>query len=44
MVKAGKKFREIKMSDYDITIIENIMKQYGWEEDRNGYISKEAAV
>ena len=32
------------MSDYDLTVLKNIRKLYGWEEDRNGYISKEAAA
>jgi len=44
MVRASEKWRRIKMSSYDLTVLKNIRKLYGWEEDRNGYISKEAAA
>ena len=27
---------------YDLIVLNNVRKLYGWEEDKNGYISKEA--
>jgi len=44
MVRASEKYRKIKMSSCDFTVLENIRKLYGWEEDRDGYISKEAVA
>jgi putative transposase len=44
MVRVSEKWRRVKMSDYDLTVLKNIKKLYGWEEGKDGYISKEAAA
>lgn len=44
MVRVSQKWRRVKMSDYDLTILRNLRKLYGWEENAEGYISKKAAA
>ena len=44
MVRVSQKWRRVKMSDYDLTILRNLRKLYGWEENDEGYISKKAAA
>ena len=44
MVRVSQKWRPVKMSDYDLTILRNLRKLYGWEENDEGYISKKAAT
>jgi len=44
MVRVSEKWRRVKMSDYDLTILRNLRKLYGWEESEEGYISKRAAA
>ena len=44
MVRVSEKWRRVKMSEYDLTILRNLRKLYGWEESEEGYISKGAAA
>jgi len=44
MVRVSQKWRRVKMSDYDLTILRNLRKLYCWEENAEGYISKKAAA
>jgi putative transposase len=44
MVRVSEKWRRVKMSEYDLTILRNLRKLYGWEESEEGYISKRAAA
>jgi transposase-like protein len=44
MVRVSEKWRRVKMSEYDLAVLKNIKKLYGWKEDENGYISKETAA
>jgi putative transposase len=44
MVRVSEKWRRVKMSKYDLTILRNLRKLYGWEESEGGYISKRAAA
>ena len=44
MVRVSEKWRRVKMSGYDLVVLKKIKKLYGWEEDENGYISKEAVA
>ena len=44
MVRVSEKWRRVKMSEYDLAVLKNIKKLYGWKEEENGYISKEAAA
>ena len=44
MVRASEKWRRVKMSAYDLALLRNLRKLYGWTEDDKGYISKEAAA
>jgi len=42
--RVSEKWRRVKMSEYDLTILRNLRKLYGWEESEQGYISKRAAA
>lgn len=44
MARLCQKWHRVKMSDYDLTILWNLRKLYGWEEDDEGCISKKAAA
>jgi len=44
MVRVSRKWHRVKMSDYDLAILRNLRKLYGWEEDDEGCISKKAAA
>ena len=44
MVRVSEKWRRVKMNEYDLVVLKNIKKLYGWKEEENGYISKEAAA
>ncbi|MHC4181933.1 MAG: hypothetical protein ACYSR0_01090, partial [Planctomycetota bacterium] len=44
LVRVSEKWRRVKMSEYDLTILRNLRKLYGWEESEEGYISKRAAA
>jgi hypothetical protein len=32
------------MSEYDLMVLRHLRKLYGWEEDENGFISKQMAA
>jgi transposase-like protein len=44
MVRVSRKWRRVKMSEYDLVVLRNLRKLYGWKEDEEGYISKRAAA
>ena len=44
MVRVSKKWRRVTMNEYDLVVLKKIKKLYGWKEEENGYISKEAAA
>lgn len=44
MVRVSRKWRRVKMSEYDLSVLRNLRDLYGWKEDGDGYISKKAAA
>ena len=44
MLRVSQKWRRVKMSKYDLTLLRNLRQLYGWEEDEGGYISKQTAA
>ncbi len=44
MIRASEKWRRIKMSEFDLSLLRNLRKLYGWKEDDSGFISKETAA
>jgi transposase-like protein len=44
LIRVSQKWRRVKMSEYDLTLLRNLRKLYGWTEDEGGYISKHTAA
>ena len=44
MLRVSEKWRRVTMNEYDLVVLKKIKKLYGWEEEKNGYISKEAVA
>jgi putative transposase len=44
MIRASQKWRRIKMSEFDLSLLRNLRKLYGWKENDSGFISKETAA
>jgi putative transposase len=44
MVRVSQKWRRVKMSDYDLSVLRNLKDLYGWKENEDGFISKKAAA
>ncbi len=44
MVRVSRKWRRVKMSEYDLAVLRNLRRLYGWKEDEEGYISKKAVA
>jgi putative transposase len=44
MIRASAKWRRIRMSEFDLALLRNLRKLYGWKDDDNGFISKETAA
>jgi putative transposase len=44
LIRVSERWHRVKMNNYDLTILKNIRKLYGWEEDENGNISYKKAA
>jgi putative transposase len=44
LIRVSERWHRVKMTNYDLTILKNIRKLYGWEEDENGNISHKKAA
>ncbi len=44
LIRVSEKWRRVSMSEYDLTVLKNIRKLYGWNEDDNGFLSKKLAA
>jgi putative transposase len=44
MIRASQKWRRIKMSEFDLSLLRNLRMLYGWKENESGFISKETAA
>lgn len=44
MIRVSQKWRRVRMSEYDLSLLRNIRELYGWDEDDSGYISKKIAA
>lgn len=44
LIRVSERWRKVKMSKYDLVLLKNLRKLYGWEEDERGFISKKMAA
>jgi transposase-like protein len=44
LIRVSRKWRRVKMSAYGLTLLPNLRKVYGWEEDEGEYLSKQTAA
>lgn len=44
LIRVSDRWHRINMSKYDLTILKNIRNLYGWEEDKNGFLSSNKAA
>jgi len=44
LIRVSERWQKVNMSAYDLTLLKNLRKLYGWEEDENGFISKKLAA
>jgi transposase-like protein len=44
LIRVSERWNQVTMSDYDLTLLRNLRRLYGWGEDQNGFISKKAAA
>lgn len=43
-IRASAKWRRIRMSEFDLSLLRNLRKLYRWKDDESGFISKETAA
>lgn len=44
LIRVSEKWRRVKMSDYDLSLLRNIRHLYGWKKNEYGFISKKIAA
>ena len=44
LIRVSGRWQKVKMSEYDLTLLKNLRKLYGWEDDEDGFISKKMAA
>jgi hypothetical protein len=44
MIRASAKWRQIRMSEFNLLPLRNLGKLYGWKEDDSGFISTKTAA
>ena len=44
LIRVSDRWRRVSMSEYDLALLKNIRKLYGWKEDENGFISMKLAA
>ena len=44
LIRVSERWQKVSMSEYDLSLLRNLRKLYGWEEDDNGFISKKLAA
>lgn len=44
LIRVSEKWRRVPMSEFDLTLLKNIRKLYGWKDDHNGFISTTVAA
>jgi transposase-like protein len=44
LIRVSEKWRKVKMSEYDLTLLRNIRHLYGWKKSDDGFISKQRAA
>jgi hypothetical protein len=40
LIRVSEKWRKVKMSEYDLTLLRNIRHLFGWKESDKGFIPK----
>lgn len=44
LIRVSERWHRVNMSKYDLTVLKNIRDLYGWEEDKNGFLSYKKAA
>ena len=44
LIRVSERWHRVKMSSYDLTVLKNIRRLYGWEDNENGYLSHKNAA
>lgn len=44
LIRVSEKWRNVKMSEYDMSLLKNLRHLYGWKESDDGFISKHIAA
>ena len=44
LIRVSEKWKKIKMTNYDLTLLKNLRALFGWKEDKEGFISKNYAA
>jgi transposase-like protein len=44
LIRVSERWQKVSMSEYDLALLRNVRKLYGWGEEENGFISNKVAV
>jgi len=44
LIRVSERWRKVSMNDYDLALLKNIRKLYGWQNDEQGFISMKRAA
>ena len=44
LIRVSERWQKVSMTEYDLVLLRNVRKLYGWAEEENGFISKKVAA